>query len=128
MRYPCFFSVTPGYRTESAGNHQIAAIEESIVVAFTAARTPDNTRLVAILNYAYRVSSVCIATRRIHSMSLQHARQGKYEEAVSMLLDPDVWIGLEIADYQMWATQIWHIFVLRASRRYKVFFDSPGIH
>lgn len=35
-----------------------------------------------------------------------------------MLLHPDVWSGLDIGDYQQWATQIWHILVLRASRRY----------
>jgi hypothetical protein len=34
-----------------------------------------------------------------------------------MLLDPDVWRGLTLNDYLLWANQVWHILVLRASRR-----------
>lgn len=34
-----------------------------------------------------------------------------------MLIDPSVWSGLTIADCQLWASEIWHILVLRASRR-----------
>lgn len=41
--------------TYELGNTQLSAIEENVVVAFTAARTPDNTRLITILNHAYRV-------------------------------------------------------------------------
>ena len=35
-----------------------------------------------------------------------------------MLLDPTVFSGLTLVDYSTWASEIWHIMVLRASRRY----------
>ena len=38
-----------------------------------------------------------------------------------MLLEPDVWQGLDMSDYEQWATQVWHILMLRASRRYVIF-------
>ena len=48
----------------------------------------------------------------------QNARQGNYNEALAMLLDPFVWRGLSIRDYSSWAHQIWHILALRATRRF----------
>jgi len=48
---------------------------------------------------------------------LQHARQGRYTHALASLLEPDVWRGLTMNNYTIWAHQIWHILVLRASRR-----------
>jgi anaphase-promoting complex subunit 5 len=47
----------------------------------------------------------------------QRARQGKYQDAIAVLLEPDIWRGLNLHDYSQWASQIWHIIVLRASRR-----------
>lgn len=34
------------------------------------------------------------------------------------MLDPDVWRGLSLADYNLWASEIWNILALRACRRY----------
>jgi hypothetical protein len=55
---------------------------------------------------------------------LQNARQGKYQDAIAVLLEPDVWRGLSLNDYSQWASQIWHIIVLRASRRLSDFYAS----
>ncbi len=52
----------------------------------------------------------------------QRARQGKYQDAIAVLLEPDVWRGLSLHDYSQWASQIWHIMVLRASRRLSPFY------
>lgn len=52
----------------------------------------------------------------------QRARQGKYQDAIAVLLEPDVWRGLGLHDYAQWASQIWHIFALRASRRLSRFY------
>jgi len=52
----------------------------------------------------------------------QRARQGKYQDAIAVLLEPDVWRGLSLHDYSQWASQIWHIIVLRASRRLSHFY------
>ncbi|KAI0093630.1 hypothetical protein BDY19DRAFT_918021 [Irpex rosettiformis] len=82
------------------GNNRLAEIEEDVVLAFTDIGGPDNNRLTVTLNRAYR-----------------NARQGDYEGSISMLLDTDVWQGLDMSDYEQWATQIWHILMLRASRR-----------
>lgn len=35
-----------------------------------------------------------------------------------MLLHPHVFSGLTLVDYNTWAAEIWHILVLRSSRRY----------
>ena len=45
------------------------------------------------------------------------ARQGKYQESVASLLEPDVWRGLNLADYNQWAAEIWNILALRACRQ-----------
>jgi anaphase-promoting complex subunit 5 len=49
-------------------------------------------------------------------MSRQIARQGRYLEALAVLLDPDVWRGIEYSQYLLWAAEIWHVLALRASR------------
>ncbi|KAH0583911.1 hypothetical protein H2248_009503 [Termitomyces sp. 'cryptogamus'] len=82
------------------GCNKLASIEESIVLAFTQSGTEDHNRITMFLNRAYR-----------------RARQGSYSEALAMLLEPDVWRGLTINDYTTWAQEIWHILVLRATRR-----------
>ncbi|PIL23911.1 hypothetical protein GSI_13662 [Ganoderma sinense ZZ0214-1] len=82
------------------GCTKLARIEEDIVIAFSEVGGDDNTRLTVTLNRAYHV-----------------ARQGKYQAAVASLLDPDVWRGLSLADYNLWAFEIWSILALRACRR-----------
>ncbi|OCH95526.1 hypothetical protein OBBRIDRAFT_816439 [Obba rivulosa] len=79
---------------------ELAQIEESVVTAFTEVGGNDNNRVVVTLNRAY-----------------YRARQGEYQQAIASLLDPDVWRGLDMNDYYSWANEIWHILVLRASRR-----------
>jgi len=83
-----------------AGCNRLSAISENTVIAFTEVGGDDNNRLTVTLNQAYR-----------------RARQGEYDKAFSMLLEPDVWRGLTLNDYVAWAGEIWHILVLRASRR-----------
>lgn len=34
-----------------------------------------------------------------------------------MLFEPNVWRGLSMNNYNLWAAEIWHILVLRATRR-----------
>ncbi|KAI0374802.1 hypothetical protein BV20DRAFT_986672 [Pilatotrama ljubarskyi] len=82
------------------GCSKLARIEEDIVISLTEYGSEDNTRLTVTLNRAY-----------------DKARQGNYVAAVAGLLEPDVWRGLSIADYNLWAGEIWHILALRASRR-----------
>ncbi|TFK54918.1 hypothetical protein OE88DRAFT_1710679 [Heliocybe sulcata] len=84
----------------AAGCTQLSNIEENIVIAFTEVAGDDNNRITVLLNRAYKT-----------------ARQGQYDEALCMLLEPDVWRGLTMSDYELWANEIWHILVLRASRR-----------
>ncbi|CCL99134.1 uncharacterized protein FIBRA_01149 [Fibroporia radiculosa] len=82
------------------GSTRLSHIEENVVTAFTTVGGDDNNRVVVTLHRAY-----------------YRARQGKYRDAIAILLDPDVWRGLSIVHYNMWASEIWHILVLRASRR-----------
>ncbi|KAJ7470732.1 hypothetical protein FB451DRAFT_1254671 [Mycena latifolia] len=84
----------------AAGCDRLAAMEENLVMAFTDLGGADNNRITAILNQAYR-----------------EARQGKYETSLSALLQPNVWRGLSLVDYNLWAQEVWHILVLRATRR-----------
>ena len=51
------------------------------------------------------------------SVSEQRARNGEYLEAITMLFEPNVWRGLSMNNYNLWAAEIWHILVLRATRR-----------
>ncbi|KAF9500899.1 ARM repeat-containing protein [Pleurotus eryngii] len=84
------------------GCDRLTMIEEDIVTAFTVIGGNDNNRITVILNRAYR-----------------QARQGQYEAALAKLLEPDIWRGLTIRDYSLWANQVWHILALRASRRFE---------
>ncbi|KAJ7709939.1 armadillo-type protein [Mycena rosella] len=84
----------------AAGCDRLAVIEENLVMAFTDLGGEDNNRITVILNQAYR-----------------EARQGKYETSLSALLQPSVWRGLSLVDYSLWAQEVWHVLVLRATRR-----------
>ncbi|KAJ7097958.1 hypothetical protein B0H15DRAFT_823591 [Mycena belliarum] len=84
----------------SAGCNRLAAIEENLVMAFTDLGGQDNNRITAILNQAYR-----------------EARQGRYDKSLAALIQPSVWRGLSLVDYSVWAQEVWHILVLRATRR-----------
>ncbi|KIY50891.1 hypothetical protein FISHEDRAFT_37690 [Fistulina hepatica ATCC 64428] len=86
-----------------AGCPKLASIEEDIVLAFTETSANDNTRLTLLLNRAYRA-----------------ARQGHYQHALSILLNPDVWSDISMRDYGSWAHEVWHILALRATRRGQV--------
>ncbi|KAF9480133.1 hypothetical protein BDN70DRAFT_912885 [Pholiota conissans] len=83
-----------------AGCDKLAALEENIVITFMEPGTDNNNRLAIILNKAYK-----------------QARQGKYTEALALLIDPSTWCGLILHDYGQWAYQIWRILTLRATRR-----------
>ncbi|KAF8959053.1 hypothetical protein BDZ97DRAFT_1839603 [Flammula alnicola] len=76
-----------------AGCYKVSDLEENIVLAFTEPGSESNTRL-----------------------SIK-ARQGNYNEALALLIDPSVWRGLIVHDYSIWAHQIWHVLALRATRR-----------
>ena len=71
----------------------------------------------------------CVLSRfvkKFPNLRPQRARQGKYQDAIAVLLEPDVWRGLSLHDYSQWASQIWHIIVLRATRRLSHFLQIPG--
>ncbi|KAI0748037.1 hypothetical protein C8Q80DRAFT_1103902 [Daedaleopsis nitida] len=87
---------------DTFGCSKLARVEEDIITAFSEVGGDDNNRLTVTLNRAYH-----------------NARQGKYEESIASLLEPDVWRGLNIADYNLWASEIWNIFALRACRHRK---------
>ncbi|CAK5277710.1 unnamed protein product [Mycena citricolor] len=84
----------------AAGCPGLAALEEDLVIAFTDEGGSDNNRTTVMLNKLYR-----------------HARSGYYDQALSALLHPSMWRGLSLIDYGLWAQEIWHILVLRATRR-----------
>ncbi|KAH7870821.1 uncharacterized protein C8R40DRAFT_1125250 [Lentinula edodes] len=84
----------------AAGCENIGDIEADVAVAFTSAGSSDNNRLTALLNTAYR-----------------RARQGNYDNALAILLNPVVWKGLTLPDYKIWAQEVWQVLALRASRR-----------
>ncbi|KAI0006228.1 hypothetical protein BJV74DRAFT_880515 [Russula compacta] len=94
----------------AAGCEKLAIIEENIVTAFNEVGGDSNNAITVTLNRAYR-----------------RARQGKYQDALAVLLEPDVWRGLALHDYSQWASQIWHILVLRASRRLSRFYTFLDI-
>jgi hypothetical protein len=87
-------------------------------MAFTEPGGESTNRLSVILNKTYKVclnaSLICVQMFN----RTQNARQGNYNEALAMLLEPSVWRGLSIRDYSSWAHQIWHILALRATRRF----------
>ncbi|KAJ4485910.1 hypothetical protein J3R30DRAFT_3442822 [Lentinula aciculospora] len=82
------------------GCEDLGDLSADVIVALTFAGSPDNNRLTAILNTAYR-----------------RARQGNYDNALAILLNPVVWKGLILPDYKLWAQEVWQILALRATRR-----------
>ncbi|KAL1743927.1 hypothetical protein HDZ31DRAFT_39837 [Schizophyllum fasciatum] len=86
---------------DAAGCASLSALEEQTVLAFTNIGDTDNNRITVFLNKAYKM-----------------ARQGKYTEALALLLEPSVWRGLAMHDYTAWVHEIWHILTLRATRRH----------
>jgi anaphase-promoting complex subunit 5 len=100
----------------STGCDRLAAIEENLVIAFTDVGGEDNNRITVVLNQAYRVCHL-ILEPEYPVEGAQEARQGKYEASLSALLQPSVWRGLSMVDYSLWAQEVWHILVLRATRR-----------
>ncbi len=94
----------------------MAAIEENIVTAFSEIGGDSNNALVVTLNRVYRVR-LAACDEVFTDQQSQLARQGGYQDAIAILLEPDIWRGLTLNDYSQWASQIWHIIVLRASRR-----------
>ena len=93
-------------------------MEGNIVMAFTEPGGESTNRLSVILNKTYKVFLNALLIRDRGFNTIQNARQGNYNEALAMLLDPSVWRGLSIRDYSSWAHQIWHILALRATRRF----------
>lgn len=85
---------------QEAGCHRLADIHENIVIAFTDIGSENSTRLTMLLNKTYR-----------------WARQGEYFKALAVLVDPSTWRGLAMADYRLWAHEVWAILALRAVRR-----------
>ena len=100
-----------------SGCSKLARIEEDIVTAFTEVGGDDNTRLTVTLNRAYWVCPAPSFPRAGPDHRPQSARQGRYEQAIASLLEPDVWRGLTVPDYNLWAAEIWRILALRACRR-----------
>ena len=87
-------------------------------MAFTEPGGESTNRLSVILNKTYKVYLNPSLIRVRGFNIVQNARQGNYNEALALLLDPSVWRGLSIHDYSSWAHQIWHILALRATRRF----------
>ncbi|KAH7889726.1 hypothetical protein F5I97DRAFT_1924243 [Phlebopus sp. FC_14] len=82
------------------GCYDLAAVEESFILAFTKIGDDDPNRLNAAINNVYRV-----------------ARDGHYQDALAILVRPETWRGLSLDGYQEWAAMIWHVLALRTSRR-----------
>ncbi|KAI6127633.1 hypothetical protein EDD16DRAFT_1552061 [Pisolithus croceorrhizus] len=80
--------------------HRLAKVEESIVQVFSRWGDDDPNRLNSLLNQAHRM-----------------ARNGLYQDALALLVQPRTWRGLSLDLYQEWASMIWHILALRISRR-----------
>ncbi|KDR81577.1 hypothetical protein GALMADRAFT_263859 [Galerina marginata CBS 339.88] len=85
---------------KAAGCENLATVEENIVMAFIPPGGENANRLAIVLNKSY-----------------QTARQGNYDKALALLIDPSAWRGLILHDYGTWAMHIWHILTLRATRR-----------
>ncbi|KAH9484304.1 Cytoskeleton-associated protein 5 [Psilocybe cubensis] len=83
-----------------AGCSKLADIEQNVVLAFTEPGGQNSNRMAVSLNKSYQI-----------------ARQGNYTAALASLIDPNVWRGLYIQDYAIWAHAIWDILALRATRR-----------
>lgn len=50
-------------------------------------------------------------------LALQLTRQGKHNEALQLLLDPQTWRGLNSRQYPIWALAVWKVFDFVAERR-----------
>ncbi|TFK29908.1 hypothetical protein FA15DRAFT_187068 [Coprinopsis marcescibilis] len=85
---------------QEAGCDNLATISEDIVIAFTDIGGDNSCRLTVLTNRAYRT-----------------ARRGRYNEALSILLEPKTWRGLTMADYNVWANEVWNILAMRTVRR-----------
>ncbi|KAJ3998566.1 hypothetical protein F5050DRAFT_1869137, partial [Lentinula boryana] len=92
--------VVQGVAWTAAGCEDLGDLSSDVVVAFTFAGSPDNNRLTALLNTAYR-----------------RARQGDCDNALAILSNPVVWKGLSLSDYKLWAQEVWQVLALRATRR-----------
>jgi anaphase-promoting complex subunit 5 len=84
----------------AVGCEELGDLAADVVAAFTLAGSADNNRLTVLLNSAYR-----------------RARQGNYDNALAILLDPVVWNRLALPDYKLWAQEVWQVLALRATRR-----------
>lgn len=102
---------------DAAGCVRVAALEEQSVLAFTNIGDTDNNRITILLNRAYKVSKRSKVRSEWCSWYAQMARQGRYSDGLTLLLEPSVWRGLTMHDYTEWCHEIWHILALRASRR-----------
>ncbi|KAL1673367.1 hypothetical protein EV122DRAFT_222894 [Schizophyllum commune] len=102
---------------DAAGCVRVAALEEQSVLAFTNIGDTDNNRITVLLNRAYKVSKRSKVRTEWSSWYAQMARQGRYSDGLTLLLEPSVWRGLTMHDYTEWCHEIWHILALRASRR-----------
>ncbi|KAF8136324.1 hypothetical protein EV363DRAFT_1395442 [Boletus edulis] len=89
-----------GVLWSTLGCYDLAAVEESFVLAFAKTGDSDSNYLNVALNRAYRL-----------------ARAGSYQNALALLLHTETWQGLSLDQYQEWAIVIWHILALRGSRR-----------
>ncbi|PAV23210.1 imaginal discs arrested [Pyrrhoderma noxium] len=85
-----------------AGCERLATIEENIVLAFTESGGPDDTRFTMLQNRAAMFS-----------------RQGRENEAFSILIDPGTWKGLDYSLNQVayWTGELWLTMLHFASRR-----------
>ncbi|KAH7930808.1 ARM repeat-containing protein [Leucogyrophana mollusca] len=84
----------------TTGCLDIAGVEENILLSLAEVGNDDPNRLNTLLNRAWK-----------------RARRGDYNEALSMVMHPDAWRGMSMDSYALWAYQVWHILVLRATRR-----------
>ena len=112
----------PFWRTQFAGCYDLAAVEESFVLAFAKTGDNDPNHLNVALNRAYRVGNfLAYATLFFKSLISyvleQLARAGSYQISLAVLLHSETWRGLSLDQYQEWSIMIWHILALRSSRR-----------
>lgn len=111
-------TISPALINESSGCYDLAAVEESFVLAFARTGDSDPNHLNVALNRAYRVSRFHQIMPHLISYGLEQlARAGSYQIALAQLLHSETWRGLSLDQYQEWAIMIWHILALRSSRR-----------
>ncbi|KAG8966350.1 hypothetical protein FRC03_012147 [Tulasnella sp. 419] len=85
-----------------AGVESLAQTHENIILAFTEPGDDES-----------RLHALCSKARRL-------GRQGNYGGALLVLLDPNTWKGINLRQYNMWASEIWEVLRLTASRRRQV--------